>query len=259
MDEQGYVIVDKETGLYFARNCSERYTVNLWQAPKYQEKKYAQRMLDMIKRSPATYKNAKTENLSLQLCNLKGLKEKTPEEQLSREQEEELQAFMQEIGRGTAYDKISDFCKNPLFIEPLRKMLLEKIKHDTDVTIDLLHVIELTPYSQDLSAKLVKFERNQRLDRRKYKDALSLLELLYPKGAVTTTEERMRQYVKRVVKIQTERRVYVVRTQEVSKSFSSLFKEEGGMMYLAMRRPLPSKTAGLNWLTETRRKVSQLL
>lgn len=97
------------------------------------------------------------------------------------------------------------------------------------------------------------------LDRRKYKDALNLLELLYPEGAVTTTEERKRQYVKRVVKIQTERRVYVVRTQEVSKSFSGLFKEEGGMMYLTMRRPLPSKATGLNWLTETRRKVSQLL
>jgi hypothetical protein len=69
----------------------------------------------------------------------------------------------------------------------------------------------------------------------------------------------MRQYVKRVVKIQTERRLYVVRTQEVSESFSSLFKERGGMMYLAMRRPLPGKVAGLNWLTETRRKVSQLL
>ena len=84
-------------------------------------------MLDMIKRSSAVYKTAKPENLSLQLCNLKGLKEKTPEELLSREQEEELQAFMQEIGRGTAYDKISDFCKNPLFIEPLRNLLLEKI------------------------------------------------------------------------------------------------------------------------------------
>jgi hypothetical protein len=180
MDEQGYVIVDKETGLYFARNCSERYTVNLWQASKYQEEKYAQRMLDMIKRSPATYKTAKPENLSLQLCNLKGLKEKAPEELLSREQEEEIQAFVQEIGRGTAYDKISDFCKNPLFIEPLRKLL---------------------PYGQNLSTKLVKFERNQRLDRRKYKAALNLLELLYPKGSVTTTEERRRQYVKRVVKI----------------------------------------------------------
>jgi hypothetical protein len=100
---------------------------------------------------------------------------------------------------------------------------------------------------------------NQRLDRRKYKDALNLLELLYPKGSVTTTEERMRQYVKRIVKIQTERRVYVVRTQEVSESFSSIFKEKDGMMYLAMRRPLPGKAAGLNWLTETRRKVSQLL
>ena len=238
MDEQGYVIVDKETSLYFARNCSERYTVNLWQASKYQEEKYAQRMLDMIKRSPATYKTAKSENLSLQLCNLKGLKEKTPEELLSREQEEELQSFMQEIGRGTAYDKISDFCKNPLFIEPLRKLML---------------------YSQDLSTKLVKFERNQRLDRRKYEDALNLLELLYLKRSVTTMEERRRQYVKRVVKIQTERRLYVVRTQEVSESFSSLFKEKGGKMYLAMRRPLPSKVAGLNWLTETRRKVSQLL
>jgi hypothetical protein len=53
--------------------------------------------------------------------------------------------------------------------------------------------------------------------------------------------------------------LYVVRTQEVSESFSSLFKEKGGMMYLAMRRPLPGKAAGLNWLTETRRKVSQLL
>lgn len=73
---------------------------------------------------------------------------------------------------------------------------------------------------------------------------------------MTTTEERMRQYVKRIVKIQTERRVYVVRTQEVSKSLSCLFKEEGGMMYLAMRRPLPGKAAGLNWLTETRRRVS---
>ncbi|WP_375694978.1 hypothetical protein [Lactobacillus delbrueckii] len=90
----------------------------------------------------------------MQLCNLKGLKEKTTEELLSREQEEELQAFMQEIGQGTAYDKISDFCKNPLFIEPLRKLL---------------------PYSQNLSTKLTKFERNQRLDRRKYKDALNLL------------------------------------------------------------------------------------
>lgn len=180
MDEQGYVIVDKETSLYFARNCSERYTVNLWQASKYQEENYAQRMLDMIKRSPATYKTAKPENLSLQLCNLKGLKEKAPEELLSREQEEEIQAFMQEIGQGTAYDKISDFCKNPLFIEPLRKLL---------------------PYGQNLSTKLVKFERNQRLDRRKYKAALNLLESLYPKGSVTTTEERRRQYVKRVVKI----------------------------------------------------------
>ncbi len=87
---------------------------------------------------------------------------------------------MQEIGRGTTYDKISNFCKNPLFIEPLRKLM---------------------PYSQDLSTKLVKFERNQRLDRRKYEDALNLLELLYPKGSVTTMEERRRQYVKRVVKI----------------------------------------------------------
>ncbi|WP_270850892.1 hypothetical protein [Lactobacillus delbrueckii] len=37
---------------------------------------------------------------------------------------------------------------------------------------------------------MVKFEQNQRLDRRKYKAALNLLELLYPKGSVTTTEER---------------------------------------------------------------------
>lgn len=259
MTESGYVIVDKETGLYFARNRPKRYTNCLWLASKYQEQEDAQRMLDRIKRSPASYHTDKPKNLMLQLCDPKGWEEKTAEELLTEQQTKELEAFMEEIGQGTALAKIADFCKDPVFIEPLRDLLTEKIEHDTDITIDLLHVIELVPYSKSLSTKLVKFERNQRFDRRKFKDALGLLEILYPKGAVTTTKKKYQQYLKEVAKIETERRMYFVRTPEVMQCFSSLFKEQGGEMYLAMHRPTVKKGSGARWITETRRKVSQLL